>query len=90
MSKLEIVGMAGNPIVEEKADAFKTEVLILTNQEIKIKKLNKEEVTDEDHQNANNERIERAKAEEEARLERERKMASGEGNEEGEQPPEDE
>lgn len=65
--------MQANPIVDEKGDGFKTEVLIATNQTISIKKINKEEVTQEDQDAANNEREERRKAEEEARLERERK-----------------
>ena len=85
---LNSLGMQGNPIVEEKGDGFKTEVLIATNERVKIKKINKEEVTEDDHAAANNEREERKKAEEEARLERERKAL--EGGDEEEKPPEDE
>lgn len=85
---LESLGMQGNPIVEEKGDGFKTEVLITTNESIKIKKINKEEVTEDDHAAANNERNERKIAEEEARLEKERKAL--EGGDEEDKPPEDE
>ncbi len=75
--------------MEEKGDAFKTDVLIITNQSVKIKKLNKEEVTAEDHSNADNERETRRKDEEEARLERER-LALEKNDEEEVQPAEDE
>jgi hypothetical protein len=87
INNLEQLNMQGNPVVEEKGEAFKTEILILTNQTFKLKKLNKEEVTEEDQTNANNEREERRKAEEEARLEKERRAAEG-GDQE--QPAEDE
>eukprot|EP00347_Sterkiella_histriomuscorum_P017186 403350341 len=89
LSLLETFGMQGNPIVEEKGDGFKTDFLIQTNEWIKIKKLNKEEVTAEDHENANNERETRKKEEEEARLEKER-LALEKNDEEEVQPAEDE
>lgn len=58
-----------------------------------FKKINKDEVTEEDIKDAMAEKEERIKAAEEARLEAERKAAEGEGGEgegEGEAQPEDE
>ena len=62
------------------AENFKTEVLIIqSDSSISLKKLNDEEITDEDRQNAANTKAERIKAEEEARREAAAKALAGDG-----------
>jgi Leucine-rich repeat (LRR) protein len=76
---LRQLDMNENPIATEKADGFKMEVLIRLNEtNALLRKLNEEEITDEDVANAKNEKIERKKAEEAARKEAEEKAAAGE------------
>lgn len=60
--------MVGNPWVDEKGDDFRKEVLIALDC-LKIKIINggEEEVTEEERQEAAAEKLERIKAEEEAR-----------------------
>jgi hypothetical protein len=71
--------MMENPAVAEKADGFKTEVLIIQSESsIAIKKLNEEDVTEEDRTNAATEKANRIKAEEDARREAAEKAAAGE------------
>lgn len=76
---LQQLDMMENPIVAEKADGFKTEVLIIqSDSSIVLKKLNEEDVTDEDRGNAATEKANRIKAEEDARREAAEKAAAGE------------
>ena len=71
--------MMENPIVTEKADGFKTEVLIIQSESsVTLRKLNEEDITDEDRTNAITEKQARIKAEEDARREAEEKAAAGE------------
>lgn len=79
------VNIQGNPVVEEKGDDFKKEFLILlhdtSSSVLRLKKLNKEELTDDDYKDAKAEKLERDKAAEEARLEAEKRGAEGGDNE---------
>lgn len=71
--------MNANPAADEKGEDFKKEVLLMLMEIMPtLKKINKEPVTDEDIKDAVNERIEREKAEEAARLEREAAEKQGE------------
>lgn len=77
--QLKQLDMMENPVVAEKADGFKTEVLIIQSESIiSLRKLNDEDVTDEDRTNAATEKQARIKAEEEARREAAEKAAAGE------------
>ena len=68
--------MVENPITTEKGDAFKLEVLIRLNDTLySLRRLNDEEVTDEDVTNAKNEKQARKEAEEAARREAEEAAA---------------
>ena len=61
---------AENPVVAEKGEGFKTELLIAVSEtNTQLRKLNEDEITDEDYANARNEKAERIKAEEAARRE---------------------
>lgn len=72
--------MMENPVVAEKADGFKTEVLIvLLDTSVTLRKLNEEDVTDDDRTGAATEKANRIKAEEDARREAAEKAALGEG-----------
>jgi Leucine rich repeat len=75
---LKQLDMMENPA---SADGLKTEVLIIqSDSNIVLKKLNEEEITDEDRQAAATTKAERIKAEEEARKEAEAKAAAGNGD----------
>ena len=79
--------MAGCPFADDKGDDFKKEVLIALDQ-LKIKTVNEDEVTEEDIQAAKEEKEERIRAakeaeEEAARLAAEKAEEGGEGEEEG-------
>ena len=64
--------MVENPITTEKGDGFKLEVLIRLNETLSsLRRLNDEEVTDEDVTNAKTEKQARKEAEEAARREAE-------------------
>ena len=76
---LRQLDMMENPVVAEKADGFKTEVLIVQSESsITLRKLNEEDVTEEDRGNAATEKAARIKAEEDARREAAEKAAAGE------------
>ena len=76
---LKQLDMMENPLVAEKADGFKTEVLIIQSESsITLRKLNEEDITDEDRTNAVTEKAARIKAEEDARREAAEKAAAGE------------
>jgi Leucine-rich repeat (LRR) protein len=94
---LRQLDMVENPITTEKADGFKLEVLIRLNESLsQLRRLNDEEVTDEDVTNAKNEKQARKDAEEAARKEAEEnarreaaeKAAAAEGGAEAEAPAE--
>jgi Leucine-rich repeat (LRR) protein len=69
---LETFSIQGNPLMEEKADEFKRELLILVGQHFRnLVKLNKEEVVKEDFEEAIAEKEERRKAAELAKQEAE-------------------
>ena len=94
---LRQLDMVENPITTEKADGFKLEVLIRLNETLsQLRRLNDEEVTDEDVTNAKNEKQARKDAEEAARKEAEEnarreaaeKAAAAEGGAEAEPPAE--
>jgi hypothetical protein len=64
---LKVIIMAGNQFVEEMADKFKSEVLVICGTHLKkIKTINEDEVADEDVVAAGEERNERAKQKREA------------------------
>lgn len=69
LGTLQQLNMQGNPYAEEKGDDFKKEVLIALDQ-IKWVKINKEEVTAEEVEDAAKEKKERIEAEIEAEKER--------------------
>jgi len=82
-----------NPLTTEKGDGFKLEVLIRLNEQMgALRRLNDEEVTDDDVNNAKTEKQARKEAEEAARKEAEEnarreaaeKAAAAEGGAEGE------
>ena len=76
---LKQLDMMENPLVAEKADGFKIEVLIIQSESsITLRKLNEEDITDEDRANAVTEKATRIKAEEDARREAAEKAAAGE------------
>ncbi|CDW77484.1 leucine-rich repeat-containing protein 23 [Stylonychia lemnae] len=93
--RLNKLSMQANPIVEEKGEDFKKEVLIFMLGKLRystkqislcsLNKIGKDEITADDIKDAENERNERIKVAEEARLEKERLAAEGGGAEE--QPP---
>ncbi len=73
---LKQLDMQENPITTEKGDGFKLEVLIRLNEtNALLRRLNDEEVTDEDVTNALNEKKARKEAEEAARREAEEAAA---------------
>ena len=71
--------VAENPVVAEKADAFKMELLLAIGEtRAQIRKIGEEDVTPEDYAAAVAERAARIKAEEDARREAAEKAAAGE------------
>jgi hypothetical protein len=87
---LRQLDMVENPITTEKGDGFKLEVLIRINDKLSLlRRLNDEEITDEDVTNAKTEKQARKEAEEAARREAEEaarreaaeKAAAAEGGE---------
>ena len=83
---LKTLLMSGNEWVDEKGDDFKKEVLIALDM-LKIKYVNdlENEVTEEDRQEAKNEKIEREKARIEAEEEARRAAEEAKNNPEGEE-----
>mmetsp|Transcript_47257 Transcript_47257/g.34550 ORF Transcript_47257/g.34550 Transcript_47257/m.34550 type:complete len:148 (+) Transcript_47257:621-1064(+) len=77
----------GNPCVESKGDSFKSELLILLEAEARgLTKINKEEVTEEEYEEARKEKAERKKqAEEEAKAAAEAEAEKLKAEQEGEE-----
>jgi hypothetical protein len=74
---LNNLSLKDNPIAEEIGDGLKKEILIALDM-LDFKFINKDEVAPEEVEDAANEKKERARQEEEARLAAEQKDAEGE------------
>ena len=83
---LESLAMVGNPGVDELGD-LKKEILIRLPELKNIKLVNEDEITEDDREEAAQEKIERIKAEEEAKreAEEEARRQAEEGKEGGEE-----
>ena len=66
LTSLTTINLAETPLAEEKGDDLKKEILILLD-ELNLRKINGDEITNEEIQDAMNEKKERIKAAEEAR-----------------------
>ena len=75
---MKFLNLQGSPISDELADGIKKE-LILALEDVDFEKINKEDVTDEDHKEAEELRQERIKEEEE------RLKAEAEGENKGDE-----